>query len=99
MTEVSTESVRWLLSVTPGPGSMNCSRTVGTTGSAVSPEESHLSELVRAGFLEEGSKSQALKEGERWWIRALPWGGGRSVVGDLFRATEGCGAGAELRCG
>lgn len=77
MTEVSTESVRWLLLVTPELGGMNRSCTVGTTGSAVSPEESHLSEV----------------------IRALPWCRGRSLVGDLFRATEGRGAGAELRCG
>ena len=52
MTEVSTESVRWLLIVTPELGGTNRSRTVGTTGSAVSPEESHPSEVVRAGFLE-----------------------------------------------
>lgn len=57
MTEVSTESVRWLLIVTPELGGTNRSRTVGTTGSAVSPEESHPSEVVRAGFLEEGSES------------------------------------------
>ena len=43
--------------------------------------------------------SQALKEGERWWIRALPWCRGRRVVGDLYRASEGRGAGTELRCG
>lgn len=104
MTEVSTESVRWLLlallTVIPGLSGVNSSCTVGVTEEVLwvqRREKSHPSEVVRAGFLEEVSHESGLEGGWRWWIRAC-----RGAEGEerwMICAEQVRGAGWELSWG